>query len=183
MEGAELSYIGLASNTDLVNSGSYFTELLVVVFGITSLVGLGGSFLITGFTFCFIETKDWGSLGLGFLITTGGFSTALAATATGFTGAATGLATGLAICFCGTGFAAGFFAGALATGFEGFFAALAGIGFFTIFFGAGFLATAFFGAGLLAFFGAGFFLLAMSYPFFKTITFSKTSLISISIPP
>ena len=122
------SCIGDVSNTDLVNSGSYFTELFVVVRGITTFPGLGGSFLITGFTVCFIDTNDLGSLAEGFF-TGMGFSAGLA-TDTGF---ATGLATGLAL-------AAGLWAAALATGFLAttFFAAgltvfFAGLCFFTIF--------------------------------------------------
>lgn len=36
------------SKTDLVNSGWYFTELFVFISGITTLAGLGGSFLGSG---------------------------------------------------------------------------------------------------------------------------------------
>ena len=96
-------------------------------------------------------------------------------------GAATGLATGLAGAFA-TGFLATGLAAFLGAGLAAFLAAGLGADFFTVFFAAGFLEAAFLGAGLAAFFGACFFLLAIVYPFFKTITFSKTSFISISVP-
>src|SRR5688572_25657302 len=151
--GPVCSYIGFESNTDFVNSGSYFTELLVVVFGITTLEGLGGSFLITCFTEGFIDTNDLGSLLFGFLGATkgAGFSAGLATTA-GF--AATG--AGLVTCFCGTTLAAGFFG---ATFFGAGF--LAGADFFTVFFVTAVFLEAAFGAGLVAFLAACFFLLAM----------------------
>src|SRR3977135_4480349 len=74
--GPLFSYIGV-SKTDLVNSGSYFTALLTVVFGITTFVGLGGSFFITGFAVGLIDTKDLGSTApffftAGFAATGGG---------------------------------------------------------------------------------------------------------------
>src|SRR5258705_386926 len=72
-----------ASRTDLVNAGSYFTEFLVVVFGITIFKGLGGSFLITGFTLGLIDTNDLGSIVPGF------FTTAFGAWASGTTTALT----------------------------------------------------------------------------------------------
>jgi hypothetical protein len=50
------------SNTDFVKSGSYFTALFVVVFGMTTLAGFGGSFFITGFGIGLIETSELGSL-------------------------------------------------------------------------------------------------------------------------
>src|SRR4249919_1677914 len=93
----------MVSNTDLVNSGSYFTELLVVVFGITILEGLGGSFLITGFTFCLIDTNDFGSITPGFLASgfgAGASGFAAAGFGAGFTAA---LGAGFAMCFA-TGF-------------------------------------------------------------------------------
>jgi len=111
----------LASSTDLVNSGSYLTELLVVVLGITTLVGFGGSFLVTGVTLGFIETSDLGSIVPGFFTTGLGAGSGLAgalATAAGF---GAGLGAGLAgAAFFGAGFTA-FFAAGLAAGFAAFF--------------------------------------------------------------
>jgi hypothetical protein len=49
------------SSTDLVNSGSYLTALLVLVLGITSLAARGGSFLTTGFTLGLMDTSELGS--------------------------------------------------------------------------------------------------------------------------
>src|SRR5215467_74807 len=49
------------SKTDFVNSGSYFTALFVVVLGITTFAGFGGSFFIIGFALGFIETRVFGS--------------------------------------------------------------------------------------------------------------------------
>ncbi|HEX4876596.1 MAG TPA: hypothetical protein VFV31_07985 [Chitinophagaceae bacterium] len=185
----------MASNTDLVNSGSYLTELLVVVLGITTFDGFGGSFLVTGATFGFIETNDLGSTVPGFLATGlgAGAGSGLATGALATTGLATGLGAGLAtgfaaglVTFFGAGLAA-FFGAAFAAGFAGFFAGF-GADFFTVFLAAGFLAAGFppdrragLGAGLAAFLGACFFLVAINYPFFDTITFSKTSFISIPI--
>jgi hypothetical protein len=142
------------SNTDLVNSGSYFTVLLVVVFGITTFVGFGGSFLITGLAVGFIETRDLGSFGFGFFIGAGGAGGGAAGFASTFlaaTGAAL-FATGL------TAFGATGLAAFLTTGFEGLAALAAGF--------AVFLAT---GLGVFlaaGFFGAGFFLLAILSGFF-----------------
>src|SRR5258705_13955880 len=82
----------LASRTDLVNSGSYFTEFLVVVFGITIFKGLGGSFLITGFTLGLIDTNDLGSIVPGF------FTTAFGAWASGTTTALTAGFVGITAC-------------------------------------------------------------------------------------
>jgi hypothetical protein len=142
-----------------VNSGSYFTELLVVIFGITTFDGLGGSFFKICFTGGFIVTRDLGSLGFGFLATMGTAGLAAGAGATGFAiGLAAGLDTALTV-FRGAGLATFLGAGFLATVF------LAG------FFAAGFLATAFL-VGFAAFLAAGFFLLAMAQAFFETITFS-----------
>jgi len=152
------------SNTDLVNSGSYLTALFTVVFGITILDGLGGSFFITGFAVGLIDTSDCGSKAPGFFTTGGGVTSAgLAATglgsglaATAFAGA--GLFAGSA--FLAAGLAAGFVA--LAAGLAGFALAGAGLAAFLAagFFAAGLAALAF-GAGLDAFFGTGFFLLAI----------------------
>jgi hypothetical protein len=147
-----------------VKSGSYFTALFVVVFGITILDGFGGSFFITGFAVGLIETNDCGSfpdfLTMGF----GGCACC--------TGLGSGFATGLTGTLGATGFAAttGFFTAGLAMGFDDFFATGALAAFLT----AGFLATAFFAGfaafagldaffatGFVAFFGAGFFLLAI----------------------
>src|SRR5258705_7556943 len=74
----------LASRTDLVNSGSYFTEFLVVVFGITIFKGLGGSFLMTGFTLGLIDTNDLGSIVPGFFTTAFGASGTATALTAGF---------------------------------------------------------------------------------------------------
>ncbi|MFN8289347.1 MAG: hypothetical protein U0U70_03700 [Chitinophagaceae bacterium] len=147
-----------ASKIDLVNSGSYFTELLVVVFGITILAGFGGSFFITGCTFGFMETRDLGS-------------TPPFLTGAGGSAFATGAGAGLAGAF-GAGLGAGFAAfglGAFATGLAAFLGAGltaflgAGLGadFFTVFFAAGLAAGFFLGAGLAAFLGACFFLVAI----------------------
>jgi hypothetical protein len=92
--------VAATSRTDLVNSGSYFTELLVVVLGITIFECFGGSFFITGFTLTLIDTNDLGS-------TTPGFR--------GFGAGASGLATALGATG-GAGFATGFTT-ALGTGF------------------------------------------------------------------
>jgi hypothetical protein len=138
------------SNTDLVNSGSYLTALFVVVFGIATFAGFGGSFLITGFAVGFIDTKDLGSNALGFFAT--GFAAAPAGTA--------GLTSGLATDFTPAGVGDGFLAGmgflatgtdlivGLATGFLAGFAA--GFPAFTGAFAAGFAAflAGFFGAVL-----------------------------------
>ncbi|MDP4263958.1 MAG: hypothetical protein Q8941_15630 [Bacteroidota bacterium] len=151
-----------------MNSGSYFTALLIVVFGITTFVGLGGSFFITGFVAGLIETSDLGSTNPFFLatgLTTGGgvgvagFTSGLwgvlattfeAGLAAGFFSGTVFLDAGLAAIFLDTGVS--FFLGAaflLATGFE-----------------TGFL-TAFLGADLAAgFLEAGFFLLAIQLAFF-----------------
>ena len=113
-----------------------------------------------------METNDFGSLGPGFLGTTGLVSTGLAAATTA---GLAGVTAGFAACFTGAfamglaGFAA-FFGNGLATFFGG-------ADFFTGFFAtalppvarAGLLALE---ADLAAFFGAGFFLLAMDLPFF-----------------
>src|SRR5204863_3134054 len=156
-----LCSIACASSTDLVNSGSYFTELFVVIFGITTFDGLIGSFFKTCFTGGLNVTRDLGSFGFGFFGSTTGFSTGFGA---GAGAAATGLATGFA-----TGLAT-----TLATGFAGFvgagLATFLGAGFFATtflagFFAAGFLATAFL-AGFAGFLGAVFFLLAISSGFF-----------------
>ena len=159
---------GEASSTDFVKSGSYFTADFVLIFGITTLAGLGGSFFTTGCTFCFIETKDLGSTP-PFLATGFGAST-FGAGAGAVAGLLTGFGVGLATAF-GAGLDAGFGAGFLAaTDFftAGFFTAFA-VGFVAGFaaFATGFFATGFFlGAGLLAFLGAGFFLVAIVLPFF-----------------
>ncbi|MEI9810992.1 MAG: hypothetical protein WDO16_25660 [Bacteroidota bacterium] len=160
--GPLFSYIGV-SNTDFVNSGSYFTALLVVVFGITTLVGLGGSFLMTGLAVGLIDTNDLGSIAPFFL------GKGLAATATG--GGATGFTSGFGAAFA-TGGGAAFFAGSAFLG-AGFATDFLGTGF-SFFLGAAFLAAgfargflaAFLGAGLAGFFGAGFFLLAIQLAFF-----------------
>ena len=115
-----------ASSTDLVNSGSYFTELLVLVFGITTLVAFGGSFLVIGDTLSLIDTNDLGSTWPGFLATTfGAGGSGLAATF------GAGLATGFA-----TTFDTGFFATGLGAAFLG--AGFLGTDFFTVFFATGF---------------------------------------------
>jgi len=139
-----------------VNSGSYLTALLIVVFGITTFDGLGGSFFITGLAVGLIDTRDFGSNAPGFLGATGlaGGVTATGAGAAGLA-AATGAAgfTGAGF-FTGTGFLATGLAAGLATPFAAF--------------GAGF--AAFLGAGLTAFLGAGFgavfFLVAIQLAFF-----------------
>ena len=140
-----------------MNSGSYFTELFVVVFGITTLVGRGGSFFITGLTCGLIDTSDFGS-------TCPFFIAGFGATGASFTGALTaGLLTGFTGVFA-AGLEAGF-AVFLATGFEAAFLgnAFLGAGFFAAgraaFLSAGFFAAAFL-AGLATFF-TGFFLLAL----------------------
>src|SRR5688572_28735780 len=96
-------WYAIVSSTDLVNSGSYLTELLVVVRGITTFTGFGGSFFNTGFTLGLIETRDLGSKPPGFFATgfcgTIGFGAGLD---TAF-GAAAFLITGLAA-FFGAGF-------------------------------------------------------------------------------
>ncbi|HEX2846702.1 MAG TPA: hypothetical protein VHN59_09135 [Chitinophagaceae bacterium] len=149
-----------------MNSGSYLTALFTVVFGITILDGLGGSFFIIGFAVGLMDTSDCGSKAPDFFTTGGGVTSAGLA--------ATGLGSGLA---AATGFAgAGFFAGstfltaglgagfaALTAGLAGFALAGAGLAAFLAagFFAAGLAAFAAFGAGLDAFFGTGFFLLAI----------------------
>jgi hypothetical protein len=156
------------SKTDFVNSGSYFFTDRVVVFGITTFIGFGGSFFKMGFGVGFTDTRDFGAA-TGFLIGTCSF--------------AAGLLTALGGC--------GFFEMALATTFfvMGFFptdfvapflgAGLAGfppagragfaIAFFDAFF-AGFAAppdgrTGFLVAGFPVLRGAGF-LLGILLPFF-----------------
>jgi hypothetical protein len=47
------------SKTDLVNSGSYFFTDRVVVFGMTTFVGFGGSFFKIGLIAGFTDTKDF----------------------------------------------------------------------------------------------------------------------------
>jgi hypothetical protein len=127
-----------------------------VVLGITTLEGLGGSFLITGVTFGFIDTNDFGSTtpffngfggGSGFTALAGGFAAGFGAGLGGCLGA--GLLAPVPICFLGGG---GVFLGA---------------DFFTVFFAAGFFTAAFFpGLGLAAFLETCFFLLAIELPFF-----------------
>jgi hypothetical protein len=152
------------SKTDFVNSGSYFFTDRVVVFGIATFTGFGGSFFKMGLTVGFTDTKDFeaatgflsgtgGSFGAGFVTALGGrgfFTTTLATTF---------FATGL--CACDTDFVAPF----LGAGLAGFFA----IAFFGAFL-AGFAArpTGFAGflvAGFPTFRGAGF-LLDILLPFF-----------------
>src|SRR5688500_11023899 len=103
MVGPDENIVAEASRTDLVNSGSYFTELLVVVLGMITFMGFGGSFLITGFTFCLIDTSDLGSALPGFF-TRGLDGSGLATGLT--TGLAAGFATALATGFLGAGLAA-----------------------------------------------------------------------------
>jgi hypothetical protein len=164
----------VVSRIDRVNSGSYLTEPFVEVLGITILDGLGGSFLMIGCTFGFIETSDFGS------------------TPPFLTGAISGLATGTAVAFTtgldaafGEDLAEGFpaavratlvtaFLGAVLTGFLPVTFFGEGFVFFTVFFAAGFFGAGFFlGAGLAfqllgrdGFLGAGFFLVAIVLPFF-----------------
>lgn len=173
-----LGKLGLASNTDRVNAGSYLTALLVVSLGMTTLAGRGGSFLVTTGALGLIETKLAGSFFLeADFGTGGGAGTAglAAGTTAGFTGAtglaeATGFPAGFTAAFTGaltTGFAAGLTAGlegAFATGLTAFFGAGFGAGFLTtgLALGAGFLeagfglalATGFLAVGLAL--GAGF---------------------------
>src|SRR6266404_5537575 len=47
------------SNTDFVNSGSYFFTDRVVIFGITTLTGFGGSFFNIGLIIGLTDTKDF----------------------------------------------------------------------------------------------------------------------------
>jgi hypothetical protein len=134
---------------------------LVVVFGITTFVGLGGSFLTTGFAVGFIETNDLGS-GAPFL-------------PAGFTGGAAGFTSGFGVAFA-TGAGTGFLIGTVFLGVD-----LAGVFFDTdlsFFLGAGPPEgrAGFFAAGLArgfltaflagAFLGAGFFLVAILSGFF-----------------
>jgi hypothetical protein len=122
---------------DLVKSGSYLTVDLVVVLGITTLVGLGGSFLVTGFTLAFIETRERGSpffgigggggTGAGLAAGAGAGLTGAAFTATGFVAVFEGAAGFTGAVFTGTGFLATTGVAFLATGFAG-----------TAFLGAGF---------------------------------------------
>src|SRR5882724_2990034 len=104
--GPFCSYIGV-SNTDLVNSGSYFTALLIVVLGITTFVGLGGSFFTIGFVAGLMETSDFGSTAPFFLAT--GLTTGGGAGVAGFT---SGLCGTFAATFA-TGLATGFLAGTI----------------------------------------------------------------------
>lgn len=150
IEGPVCSFMGVVSNTDFVNSGSYLTAVLVIIFGITTFEGLGGSFLTTGFAVCLIETNDCGSFGSFFAFTG--------------TGAGVGAATG-------TGFAAGAATFAVVAGFGAGLGATTGAGFFetttAAFLGAGletappvgragFFTSAFLGAAFTAFLGVGF---------------------------
>jgi len=143
-----------------VNSGSYFTALLIVVFGITTFVGLGGSFLITGLAVGLIDTKDLGSTAPFFFFATGWGATGgacltsglcggfAACEAAGFLEATVFLGADLAAIFFDTGFSFFLLAAFLAAGFA-----------------RGFFAT-FLGADLVGFFEAGFFLLAIHLAFF-----------------
>ncbi|HJS53065.1 MAG TPA: hypothetical protein VJ765_00935 [Chitinophagaceae bacterium] len=109
----------------------------VVVFGITTFTGFGGSFFTIGFIWGFTETRDLFSWPAAFGLA--GFSAVfLAAILAGF---------------CGTAF---FWAG---------LAAFLGAPFLTGFLGVDFFVTVFF-TGLVAFFCAGFFLLAIRLSFF-----------------
>jgi len=112
------------SNIDFVNSGSYFTELFIVVRGMITLPDFGGSFLITGCTFGLIDTNDLGSTAPDFF--GGGSGTGFAPFCTG-----SGFATGL-----GRGFFAKIF-GAPTMGLDGFLATGLGADFFTVFFATG----------------------------------------------
>src|SRR5690606_11733273 len=137
--GPVCSCIGV-SNTDLVNSGSYFTAVRVVVFGITTFVGRGGSFFTTGFAVGLMDTSDFGSTSPLFL-------------AAGLAGAGVAdFTSGFAGAFLTGAFAAGFEA-ALAAGFEAGLAVFTGLVAFAAL--TGLDADFFAGAAFLA--GAGFF--------------------------
>src|SRR4030095_7775343 len=140
------------SSTDLVNSGSYFFTDLVVVFGITTFVGLGGSFFTIGFTVGFTETKDFAPS--FFFVVACSFATGLLAVATFF---ATGFFTVI--------FFTGFFTAPFPdTCFAGFFA----IVLFTAFFAGLALPTAWTGFLVAGFppFGRAGFLVGILLPFF-----------------
>ena len=151
------------SKIDFVNSGSYLTAVLIEVFGITTLAGLGGSFFITGRGAGLMDTSGFTGGSAGFLGAAGaglasgfgaGFTSAFDAgladfgAGVSFTGATflgAGLATGLATAFLGAGFAG-------ATAFLGAgFTALAGAAFL-----GGRLCRRFFGSGLSCFFRCHF---------------------------
>ncbi|HEU4574573.1 MAG TPA: hypothetical protein VFS36_06185 [Chitinophagaceae bacterium] len=165
--GPFCSFTGV-SRTDLVNSGSYLTAFEVVVFGITTFTGLGGSFFTIGFTGGFIDTSDLGSVPAGFF-------------GAGFTGWLLGAGL-LTTAFLGAGFGSGFFGAVfLATAaFTAFLAAGLAAFLGAVLFGAGLagflaadLTVADFFAGFVAplpertgFLAAAFFLVAILLPFF-----------------
>ena len=142
-----------------------------MVFGITTFEGLGGSFLITGFTFGLIDTNDLGSTVPGFLTRllqpelrvlhcfNSGFAGVLRQVMHAF-----GTALLLALPQVLQLLLAGFFA-------TGFGRALSGrqffrCRFFQVFFAAGFLAAAFFLGGFGSLFWGLFFLNCHNLPFF-----------------
>ncbi|HET9825948.1 MAG TPA: hypothetical protein VFP87_11470 [Chitinophagaceae bacterium] len=71
------------SKTDFVNSGSYFFTDLVVVFGITTFTGFGGSFFKIGFIVGFTDTRDFAGA-IGFFIALCSFAIGLATLCSGF---------------------------------------------------------------------------------------------------
>jgi hypothetical protein len=150
------------SKTDLVNSGSYFFTDRVVVFGITTFRGFGGSFFNMGLIGGFIETSDFAVVSC---LLTGAcsFAGAFATLASCF------FATTFGACFIGF-LRAGLFAPAfLADDFPPAGRAGFAITFFTDAFLAGLALPAtwadFLGADFPAFRGAGF-LVGMLLPFF-----------------
>jgi hypothetical protein len=128
-----------------VKSGEYLTALVVDVFGITTFVGLGASFLGTCFTIGLIA--GFTSWGVG--AATAGFLTGGAGAA--FAGA------GVAIFLAGTCFLAA--TGGI-TGFLTGATAFLGSGFLATGLGAGFFGATFLAAGFTAFLGAAVFLAA-----------------------
>ena len=175
-QALEISQFLFSGIQFFLNNLSEFGEVSI---GIThGGSGFGGSFLITGCTLGFIETRDFGSTAPFFTGGGGGGGGTSALTTGAGAGLAAGLATGLATGtgFFATGLAAG--AGFFATGFgaglaAAFFGAGLGADFFTVFFAAGFLGATFLGAGLAAppagragFLGAGFFLVAIVFTLF-----------------
>jgi hypothetical protein len=138
------------SNTDFVNSGSYFFTDRVVVFGITTFKGFGGSFFTIGFITGFTDTKDFAVISC-FFKGAGSFAAGLRTFGAGAGFLETGFVSGfLAIIFFATGLVSAFLgaglAGFFAIVFAAFFADLAlpeGVGFlaaiFPTFGRAGFL--------------------------------------------
>jgi hypothetical protein len=116
------------SNTDFVNSGSYFFTDRVVVFGITTFTGLGGSFFNIGLIKGFTDTKDF-AVGSCFLTGACSFAAGFEAFASGFF--ETTFATGFTDPFLGADFLDNAFLRAGLAGFPALCGADFAIAFFT----------------------------------------------------